>query len=152
MTIAPDFSKFTNKTSTEVENGKSFTLSERDRNIFGTIRRYHVDGEVFPKNTKPERCDFMFEGITGEQITIVFYVELKNGKPEKAYTQLKNTVLDARFKQKHASASKRTAFAVTSAPKGKGNTQTLTARFQAETSAQGAKCNLIFKTGTKTIS
>lgn len=54
------------------------------------IRQFLVDGEVFPKATEPERCDFLLLNDTDQQS---YYVELKDYNDiQKSIDQIESTI------------------------------------------------------------
>ncbi len=53
------------------------------------IRQFQVDGEVFPKDREPERCDVLLLNDTDRQS---YYVELKGTDIPKAVRQIESTI------------------------------------------------------------
>lgn len=52
------------------------------------IRQYKIDGEVFPKNSSPLRCDYLFLNDTNR---VAYYVELKGTDIFHAIEQIQQT-------------------------------------------------------------
>lgn len=68
------------------EKNCSYTMKNPDRKY---IRQFLVDGDVFPKDREPERCDVLLLNDTDQQS---YYVELKGTDIPKAVRQIENTI------------------------------------------------------------
>lgn len=54
-----------------------------------SVRQFRVDGEVFPKGTMPQRCDYLLLNDTAKES---YYIELKGSDIPKATQQIDSTV------------------------------------------------------------
>ena len=54
-----------------------------------SIRKFRIDGDVVPKNSNEERCDYLLLNDTDEQ---AYYIELKGSDIEKAISQIENSI------------------------------------------------------------
>lgn len=72
-----------------------FTSSENrcthvGKNVHGNmVRQFKIDGEVFPKDTSPERCDYL---LLNDEAKTSYYIELKGSDLEKAIEQIEGTI------------------------------------------------------------
>lgn len=75
-----------NKTYTSKENNCIHVGNNVDSNY---VEQYQVDGQVFPKGTKPNRCDFL---LLNEDKQTAYYIELKGTSIPDSIQQLDTSV------------------------------------------------------------
>lgn len=74
---------------------QTFTSSENRCTHIGknpgghSVRQFKVDGEVFPKGTSPQRCDYLLLNDTEKTS---YYIELKGSDIPKAVRQIDSTI------------------------------------------------------------
>ncbi len=54
-----------------------------------SIRHFRIDGDVFPPNSREERCDYLLLNDTDKR---AYYIELKGSDIKKAMRQIDNSI------------------------------------------------------------
>lgn len=75
---------------TSVENGCMHKANNNDKN---DVRQFKLDGEVFPPNAKPQRCDYLLLNDTKRS---AYFIELKGAQAKKAIEQIETAVQEIR--------------------------------------------------------
>ena len=71
---------------TSAENGSKHIANNRDKN---DIRQFKIDGDVFPVNTEPQRCDYLLLNDTKKT---AYFIELKGTQAKKAIDQIEASI------------------------------------------------------------
>lgn len=86
LAYAEPYRSGNNKTYTSKENNCIHVGKNVDLNY---VEQYRVDGQVFPKGSKPNRCDFLL--LNADKRT-AYYIELKGTSIPDSIQQLETSV------------------------------------------------------------